>query len=121
MVTDDNRSTVTAIAKEIGIENVFTESDKSSCFIMDYCQWVTPRCDMNTNGGILKRGSAQEKFFRFFFLFTSSSPSAPSSSSLQKFRVLIEPNRNRIPLHPAKSRTAEHSNHHLVLAAIKRP
>lgn len=40
MVTDDNRSTVTAIAKEIGIENVFAESDKSSCFIMDYCQWV---------------------------------------------------------------------------------
>ncbi|KAI3749442.1 hypothetical protein L2E82_20054 [Cichorium intybus] len=29
-----------AVSKEVGIENVFAESDESSCSVIDSCQWV---------------------------------------------------------------------------------
>ncbi|KAI3790881.1 hypothetical protein L2E82_04278 [Cichorium intybus] len=28
-----------AVSKEVGIENVFAESDESSCSVIDSCQW----------------------------------------------------------------------------------
>ncbi|KAI3519909.1 hypothetical protein L1887_09129 [Cichorium endivia] len=28
------------VSKEVGIENVFAESDESSCSVIDSCQWV---------------------------------------------------------------------------------